>query len=146
MINVTIHNYQDYLTNKFLSYWEFTSLKEDNYVPKVMLDNSLPKSITAYKGWLRFTIIPTTQHQFSMGWGGNRRFLRQGRIYISIFVSIGTGTALLNKLVARAQSCYEQYDPYDPVRYIRIENDEFVDDGEWKGRQVNVLYNFDEIK
>lgn len=146
MMKVTVENYQDYLTRRFLEYWEECSLKEDNFVPPVMLDNSLPRGIAGYRGWLRFTIIPTTQRQSSFGGLGNRRFLRQGRIYISVFVSIGTGTALLNKLVARIQSCYERFDPYDPVRYIRIENDEFVDDGEWKGRQVNVLYNFDENK
>lgn len=147
-MSLTYENIEDRLTTCFLQEWGDTT-------PVVLKNQQAVDIEDGEEAWVRFSVLRTASQQDSLGSTGTRRFLRMGRIYVQVFVRVGSITSLLNELCTKVVTFYERTG-ISPIRVQQIYQQDFLDgadekatttgDGAWFGSLINIQFAFDEIK
>lgn len=85
--------------------------------------------------WVRFSVRHTDAIQDTLGKTGNRRFIRNGSIFVQIFVPINQGLAQSDTYATAARNILEGK-TIDSIHIYGVTTTEIGPDGEWY--QVNV--------
>lgn len=123
---------------------EMTALFEAAWSPRAVLwDGVGGKPPNTRVPWARFTIRHSDGGSAAIG---NRRFRREGTIFIQLYAPVGDGLSALDPLTKIAMDAYEGQSTAGGAWFRDVRSREIGPDGDWY--QVNVLVDFEyhEIK
>lgn len=100
------------------------------------------------KAWCRVSARHTGGGQATLGGIGGRRFERVGILFVQVFVPVGSGRTLLDKLGKIAIDTFEgKHSPSESIWFRECSIQEGgVDDGKWSGCTVRIGFVYDDVK
>lgn len=133
-MSLTVEQARDEMTALFATAWS----------PRAVLwDGVAGKPPSTRSPWARFTIRHADGGSAAIG---NRRFRREGTIFIQLYAPVGDGLSALDPLTKIAMDAYEGQSTAGGAWFRDVRSREIGPDGDWY--QVNVLVDFEyhEIK
>lgn len=133
-MSLTVEQARDEMTALFATAWSPRAVVWDGVAGK-------PPNTRA--PWARFTIRHADGGSAAIG---NRRFRREGTIFIQLYAPVGDGLSALDPLTKIAMDAYEGQSTAGGAWFRDVRSREIGPDGDWY--QVNVLVDFEyhEIK
>lgn len=133
-MSLTVEQARDEMTALFATAWSPRA---------VVWDGVAGKPPTTRAPWARFTIRHADGGSAAIG---NRRFRREGTIFIQLYAPVGDGLSALDPLTKIAMDAYEGQSTAGGAWFRDVRSREIGPDGDWY--QVNVLVDFEyhEIK
>ena len=97
--------------------------------------------------WIRFSVFERTSFQQTMGITGNRKFERAGSILVNIFTPLDEGTKESDDIADELRVLFEGV-TFTGVRCYNVVARELgpSDDGAWYQQNLEVFYDYDQIK
>jgi hypothetical protein len=97
--------------------------------------------------WIRFDVREESSFQQTLGIPTNRKFERGGSIYIDIFTPADKGTSESDVLVDELRTLFEGV-TFSGIRCYNVVARELgpSEDGAWFHTNVQVFYDYDQIK
>lgn len=134
-MSMTLDQARDEMTAVFWDVWEATTH------PVAWQDEAFEPP--AASSWARFTI----RHELGRNKAiGNKSFLRQGNIFIQIFVPVGDGLSASDDLAKIVAGAYEGTSTPGGAWFRNVTAREIGRDGNWTQFQVRVDFEWTEIK
>ena len=95
--------------------------------------------------WIRVTVRHTTAPQVTLGRKTNRKFDRNGNIFIQVFTEAESGRESADLLAQEAVDLFEG-EGFDGIDILNAESRETGADGKWYIILVECEFTFEEIK
>ncbi|MCH9665878.1 MAG: DUF4128 domain-containing protein [Gammaproteobacteria bacterium] len=95
--------------------------------------------------WIRLSVRHTVSAQDSLGSVGNRRYQREGNVFVQIFTASDSGTKRADELAQQARSILEGT-RISTIRFNDVQITEIPSDGLWYNIVVEAAFRYDERK
>lgn len=91
--------------------------------------------------WVRFSVRHGEANQETLGATGNRRFRRQGAVFVQIFTSINTGLERADELAVKARDIFEGK-TIDGIHFYGVSTTELGPDDQWNQVTVEAPFTY----
>lgn len=95
--------------------------------------------------WIRVAVRNTTAPQQTLGRSGNRKFARNGNIFIQVFDDAGNGTSGSDAIIKELVDLFEG-EEFDGIYIRNVEARETGPTGKWYMQLVECEFNYEIIK
>lgn len=132
----TINQARKAIYDKFLADWGATT-------PFVMDNEEFDEPQTAQ--WARLSVKGMPNSDLTLGRIGNRKFTREGILFIQIFVPAEEGTSNGDALATQARNIFEG-ERVNGVWFTSMDVSEPGSDGKWYPYLIQGIFNYEQVK
>ncbi|WP_299085064.1 phage tail terminator-like protein [uncultured Paraglaciecola sp.] len=133
----TLDQAQQAINDRFIAAWGSTT--------PFSFTNEMPASNDISTSWVRLVSRLAVSGQRSLGQSGNRKYDRNGIIFVQVFSPINQGSSSGTALAKQIEDLYEGERFNGVVGQDSIIRD-IGPDGEWYQLQVEINFTYEEIK